>query len=316
VVKHLSELGANVDVYNQCGAQEGKYGSARYIDFARFSDDLSAKIAVAWRNPGIGPFLKGDQRWLWLHDLHAGPGLTREMIEPFTMVRPVSDWHGWYLRQQYPFWDGKIKPTRNGIDLDRFNGVEIERNAHRAIYCSAPDRGLIFLLQMWPMIRKFVPDAELHVFYGWETFDRTIQQTRDPNMAAFKNTIVQMLAQDGVVYRGRLPQKELAREQRMAAVWTYQTSFLEVSCITAMEVMASGCVVLSTIAGAIPETVSSGGLLVRGAPSSDAYQNTFTQYAIALMTKKDGWDTWSQRGLARASRFTWLDVAREWLSHV
>jgi glycosyltransferase involved in cell wall biosynthesis len=169
---------------------------------------------------------------------------------------------------------------------------------------------------MWPMVRQYVPDAELHVFYGWESFDRTIQQTGDRTMIVFKQQVLEMLKQEGVTYRGRVSQPDLAKEMRTATVLTYPTQFLEVSCITAMESMAAGCVVLSTIAGALPETVGTGGLLVRGFPTSDAYQNIFTKDIIALMKDEKARSTWSQRGMNRAEAFPWKGVAQEWLKRI
>jgi glycosyltransferase involved in cell wall biosynthesis len=319
VVKCLSDQGVNVDVYNQCGPFEGKYGNARYLDMTRYNGSDTPRLSIAWRNPNVGPFLKGDHRWLWVHDLHMGPNLTPDHFRSFTAIRPVSNYHGWFLERAYPFLKGKILPTRNGIDLSRFDGPPVERHPHRAIYCSSPDRGLVHLLLMWPMVRRYVPDAELHIFYGWETFDRSIQQTGNRDLLTMKSAILGLLEQNkdqGVVHRGRVSQSQLATEMRSSAVLAYPTQFLEVSCITAMEAMASGTVVLSTIAGALPETVSSGGLLVRGFPTSDAYQSVFTKDLIALMTKADAWDTWSKRGLSRAQDFTWEGVANEWLERI
>lgn len=316
MARELGKLGANVDVYNQCGAQEGLYGNVRYLDYSRYTEKEVAKLAVAWRNPGIGPFLNADHRWLWLHDLHAGPGLTRDMVENFTAIRPVSEYHAWFLRHSYNFMEGKLLPTRNGIDPLRFTGKAPKRNPHRAIYCSSPDRGLVHLLGMWTVVRQYVPDAELHVFYGWESFDRTIQQTGDTKMMVFKQQVLELMKQDGVVSRGRVSQPDLAKEMRQAAVLTYPTQFLEVSCITAMESMAAGCVVLSTIAGALPETVGAGGLLVRGFPTSDAYQNIFTKDIIALMKDDKARDSWSKRGMKRAEVFPWKGVAQEWLKRI
>jgi hypothetical protein len=35
-----------------------------------------------------------------------------------------------------------------------------------ALYTSSPDRGLDFLLELWPRVREQVPDAELHCAYA------------------------------------------------------------------------------------------------------------------------------------------------------
>jgi tetratricopeptide (TPR) repeat protein len=319
VARELGELGVNVDIYNGCGAAEGKYGNVRYLDFNRYNAQGEPKLTVAWRNPAVGPYIKGDHRWLWMHDLHAGPVFSAEHIKPFTLMRPVSDYHGWFLSRAYPFAKDKIAPTRNGIDLRRFSEGEVSRNPHKVIYCSSPDRGLLSLLNMWPIVRRYVTDAELHIFYGWESFDRAINLSQDRNLRLIKAAAVAMLEQlkdQGVIHRGRINQLQLANEMRSAAVLAYPTQFLEVSCITAMETMASGAVVLSTIAGALPETVASGGLLVRGFPTSDAYQNVFTKDLIGLLTKPDAWQVWSARGLERAKVFPWKGVAEEWVERI
>jgi len=52
------------------------------------------------------------------------------------------------------------------------------RHKHWVIYTSSYDRGLEHLLKMWPDVKKAVPDAELHIFYGWiylSAFIRTTQ---------------------------------------------------------------------------------------------------------------------------------------------
>src|SRR5688500_7620896 len=47
----------------------------------------------------------------------------------------------------------------------------------RVIHCSSPDRGLHWLLQEWPAIKRAVPHAELHIYYrlrAWlDQWDRT-----------------------------------------------------------------------------------------------------------------------------------------------
>ncbi len=60
-----------------------------------------------------------------------------------------------------------------GCDPDRFE-EDIEGQAivprynkvsGRVVYCSSPDRGLHWLLQEWPAIRRAVPHAHLRIFY-------------------------------------------------------------------------------------------------------------------------------------------------------
>jgi hypothetical protein len=59
--------------------------------------------------------------------------------------------------------------TRNGIDVSRFEN-EVPKVGNRLIYASSPERGLERLLDLFPLIRAAVPDAELHVYHGFKTW--------------------------------------------------------------------------------------------------------------------------------------------------
>lgn len=51
-----------------------------------------------------------------------------------------------------------------GCDVERYP-VDSAKVPGRVVYCSSPDRGLHWVLQEWPAIKRAVPHAELHVFY-------------------------------------------------------------------------------------------------------------------------------------------------------
>ena len=54
------------------------------------------------------------------------------------------------------------------------------------------------LLDMWPDIKKQVPAAELHIFYGWNIF--TMQcLLKGIGMLSLKNDMVALMKQDGVL---------------------------------------------------------------------------------------------------------------------
>jgi len=50
-----------------------------------------------------------------------------------------------------------------GCDPDRY--PQTEKVPGRVVYCSSPDRGLHWVLQEWPAIKRAVPNATLKVFY-------------------------------------------------------------------------------------------------------------------------------------------------------
>jgi len=55
-------------------------------------------------------------------------------------------------------------------DIDLIEGVVRQQN--RIIYASSYDRGLESVLRNWKEVKTAVPNAELHIFYGWNTYDR------------------------------------------------------------------------------------------------------------------------------------------------
>jgi hypothetical protein len=72
------------------------------------------------------------------------------------------------------------RAARKGVESEGSAGCISARPAKvpgRVIYCSSPDRGLHWLLQEWPAIKRAVPHAELHIYYrlrAWlDQWDRT-----------------------------------------------------------------------------------------------------------------------------------------------
>ena len=95
---------------------------------------------------------------------------------------------------------------------------------HRAIYASSPDRGLEALLadDVWPEIRRQVPDAELRVFYG----DSSLR-IQDPKRADAIAERIKAMRHLGVTSHGRVSARQLAREMLAAGVLAYPTGFEE-----------------------------------------------------------------------------------------
>jgi glycosyltransferase involved in cell wall biosynthesis len=137
----------------------------------------------------------------------------------------------------------------NPIPYDRFrpDRDRLRDRAPRAYYASTPYRGLSYLLQAWPLVQKLVPRAEVHVFSSLAV--NGLPDTEE-NRALYERA----RQTPGVVYRGPVGQAELREEAACARVLAYPCCFPETSCIAAMEAMASGCVVVGTELGALPET--------------------------------------------------------------
>jgi glycosyltransferase involved in cell wall biosynthesis len=303
MAKRLAASGCRVRVF--CRTENpGLYDGVEY----RAMSDLDAvdgcDVFIAWRNAGLLESVPAKVKWLWAHDtgIAAADAWRLSLAD---RVLSLSKWHSLHLAEQHPEIARKIEQTRNGIELSRFD-VAIERNPHKAIYSSSPDRGLDQLLEMWPAIRARVPDAQLHVFYGSAGFAKDYRDDLYWRLAA--------LAPMGVIDRGRVDQGQLAREMLSAGVWLYPSwsggkPFTDTSCISAMEAQAAGMRVVSGSHGALPETAK-GCDIIPGDATTTSFQDEFVIAAIQAMT--DGDESARDAARARATRFTWNDVAAEW----
>lgn len=198
------------------------------------------------------------------HDVDYGEELTPERIANIDSYDVMSNWQARHTMETYP--DGRLGGHRmsllaNGIEPSFFEGKE-ERQRHRFIWSSSPDRGLDVLLGWWPEILEIWPDAELHIFYGFNNIDALADGR--PWLVPFKAKIESLARQKGVVWHGRVGQKALAREFMKSQFWLYPSTdafgepWHETFCITALEAQAAGCIPIFPAVGALPERLEYG----------------------------------------------------------
>jgi glycosyltransferase involved in cell wall biosynthesis len=231
----------------------------------------------------------------------------------------LSEWHRSFFLQTYPFLHpGTVIKTKNGLDLRRFEKTP-KKEGNRLIFASSPDRGLELMLHLMPRIRAEVPDARLHIYYGfdnWKKAANLYNNQHDKDLIANYERLIREAEQRGdVTFHGRVNQKELAEAYMSSKVWTYPTAFTETSCISAMESQASACVPVSTVLAALPETVSHG-FLIRPPNSAPEYQDTFVKRVVNLL--KD--DAVRSDYAAAGREFAFLNhgwdlVAKSWVKH-
>mgnify|MGYP001575301678 CR=1 FL=1 len=309
VAKRFAADGWKVDVYGTPEKYEGIHQSVGYWDLNRLRTDASADVLVSWRVPEAHALsIAVRQKLLWCHDLNKGPD-TDGHWGKWDRVLGVSRWHADYLAQVYNLTNTNYVP--NGIDLDRFS-EPIKKVPFRCVYASSPDRGLETLLTIWPRIVKAEPTAELHIAYGWESFDKSIQLGAT-QLIPIKQRITKLLeTTPNVKWRGRLPQNELAKLYQESYLWPYPTTFLEVSCISAMEAMAGGCVPVTSGAGALPETISDAGIVVYGNAYSEAWADFWLHCALAALCTPDVRKPLAMAGQERVKQLTWDASYARW----
>lgn len=258
-------------------------------------------------------------RAVWLQDVHCG-GLTPYRDTRIDRYLVLTEWHKKNFCRLYPFVDPKkVFLTFNGIDLAPFwePKVPIEKkDPHKCMYVSSPDRGLEYLLEIWPQIVKRVPTATLDIYYGFDNIDKLIASGRD-DLAELKSRIMTKVDRyDSVTYHGRVGQTQLAKAWRDAAIWLYPTAFCETSCISALQAQAGGALVLTTPLAALPE-VASGAYFINGHAGSESYQTAFAKKAVELLNISETKRQQRQSiGFEFVRTRTWELAAKQWLENL
>ncbi len=324
----FARLGFKVVIFCQCQSCEGFFDDVEYLHFEKFHawcDENNPDIVFSSGQLWIfDQPVRAKKRILWFHDSDLGkthdeaPGLfpTEERKAQIDAYFFMSEWQRDNILDMYQL-DGDHYVTRSGIKLDRYDdiGQNIEKQRHRCIYSSSPDRGLERLLNMWPSIHESVPESTLHVFYGFNNFKDSIPDHPDPERSQqwYDQMMTRLLTMPGVSYYGRVDQKRLAIEFSKSSVWLYPTHFTETMCLSALEAMAGDCVPLTTNLGALSTTVGDGGILLDFSEDDQSYREVFTEEAIRLLTDDDYWSHWLKRGKAQLTEYwDWGTIASEW----
>lgn len=307
MARELTELGFNVTVFNSI-AEETVFDGVTYMPWYHYNMEDEYDVFISWRQPQVFDVMKPKAKkiYLWLHDVMQDGEFTPERLEMIDKVFVLSEYH----RSLFPsIPDEKIWLSANGLHLPDME-VDVERQPMRLINTSAPDRGIHCLLKMWPEIKETYPTAELHWFYGWQTYDNYNKD--NPERMALKNEIVKMFEELPDVYdHGRVGHKEIAKEMAMSDIWVYPTEFPEISCISAMKAQALGCIPVCTNVAALNETVQSGIKLDYDKIYSDKDAQAAFITAIGESANLD-------RATVReaGASFDWKNVAKDWAENM
>lgn len=255
----LTKKGWKVTVYGNPDKAKN-YDGVEYKMWHDINPKDEFNVLILWRAIGfidIEP--KSKFTMLWMHDTPNNPDFTEARVSKVDKIAVLSEYHKSLLRMQLPdgtfvkIPDSKIFLTSNGIGelTNEWTG-----SPTRMIYSSSLDRGLPYLLKAWSRIKAEVPDAELNVYYGFEIYDKI--HGNNPARMQWKNQVLTMMKQDGIIYHGRVGHDKLHEEMSRCGLWVYPTDFTEISCITAMLAQALGAVPVVTNYAALEETVKNG----------------------------------------------------------
>ena len=309
----LAKLGHNVEVYNCC-FKDGIYDGVSWKSLWALNQNKKFDVVISLRLLETFKSYKFDSvtKAVWIHDEALSGASQMDNTGDVNLWISVSDTQKKFIEKKEVIKPKNWFVTRNAFDEQIYNDNlrETHKIKNQAIYCSAPDRGLKLLLDMWPEIKERVPDAKLVVtgsFALWGVSD-------EENNRIFKEIYDKVSDLKEVTIFQRLSKHELAKLQAESEVMLYPTDFNEMFCISALECFSVGTPIISSKKAAMVERVKNGenGFLIDLPYGSYAYRKDFIDKACFFFLDQNIKETFSHNALRDSAKMNFENLAKEW----
>ena len=274
MAKELAKLDFEVTVFNNCldstHSTPGVYNNVTYIDnsSAKLHNEIYDIVVVSRTAiPFIDnsyPFLhKAKKKILWLHDTFIeGDQFVEDLVVNGNIdhIFTLSDWHTSYIlncehgkKRNYEVLKKKVFQTRNGAVQHIANVDLSKKDKNHFVYNASATKGMIPLVEdIWPQIKKHVPQAKLSVIGGYYRF----REGAEPD--AQENTVAQLAQRQdlkdlGITFTGVIPQYEIAKILADAWMMLYPGAFPETFGISSVESLLYNTPLVTTTFGALEE---------------------------------------------------------------
>lgn len=181
----------------------------------------------------------------------------------------MSEWHKNYFLNSFQMMKDITHVFPNGINIDKYDNVNVNKKKNSFIYSSFANRGLINLLKMFPKIREILPDATLDIFC--DTRNNWVRSVSNDEM----NLVEIMLNEqkDYITNHGWVTKDVLTNYFLQSEFWFYPCTFQETFCVTALEAAGSETLAITNNLAALNDTVGDRGILIPGNANDIEWQN-------------------------------------------
>ncbi len=275
IAPELQKLGYNVTVYaNVPYPQRGVYpDGVRWQHFSEMDKDVPVDTFIAWRNQSYALMnVPAEKRVIWLHDVQNPAAYTPEILAAVDLVICESNYHAEPVRE---ILGDKLVVLNNAIlppkDLD-----VTKSDPKKIVFMSSPDRGLTTALKIFQLAKQKDPELEFTILYGFSPYERKarVHHThrsnpdlgRDASVDDYERYVGRLIDETGATMLNRVSFDRVWKELEGAGIWLYPTRFPEISCMSAMEAAAAGCVAVTSEYAALSETILPNSLKINLGP--------------------------------------------------
>jgi glycosyltransferase involved in cell wall biosynthesis len=240
MVREIAAAGHEVDAYG-FWVKEHKQGSIHYVPFQVDGDTSNLHLvrkedeyngAVVWNEPDyLTVFPKSVYR-ICVQQLNDFGYCKTDYKQSTDLFLLPSERHREHIIARDGLPPEKCRVLSNCVsNEDNFSGPEDHANK-KIVYCSSPDRGLHWLAEFFPEVRKRVPEAELHIYYRVDSWLNRFNSCWSSNhfeqqMGFRARYITEFLRrhssgkESGVYAHGGVSNKEMAKALQTSRVLAY-----------------------------------------------------------------------------------------------
>lgn len=298
------KLGYSVTVYNNCGSQEGVYDGVQYLHYSKFNPYDSFDTLIMWQFAWRIKFpVQANRVWL---DLGKGVLLPEEAqyekLKNYDLIFCKTSFHRSTLTE---IPDHKVVVIPNGVDPSFLHLAKNPKEPYKLIYASNYIRGLDRMLEFgWPIIQKEIPEATLHIYYGWP-------REAKPE---WKDKMLQLMQLPGVINQGKLGRLELMQAKSTSIINYYGCTFQETDCNTVRESAFVGCIPVTTDYAGLKDKDYC--LKIPGNPYLKETQEALAWKIVELLKEPEQLASLRQDFMQLAQKETWDKVSQLWIDEI
>lgn len=250
LIELAKELGKDYEVTVYHNGEHGIFDGVHYRDHLEFKPFMTRDCFVSFKNKDLWSKSIGAKVKIhWTTEIE--PEWKRHELENVTKVLTISKYHSSRMVTKDP----KIDSLYLWADLERLDKNKVEKEEGTMFYCSSYDRGLEELLLTWSKIKEELGLKTLYITYGWDFINKIIGF--NPQMAEWKERMLKLMKQEGVVELGRLSLDEVSKYYWRSQYWCLPLNNpdSELFCINAVKAQYCECIPVVRRIGALQETV-------------------------------------------------------------
>ena len=187
----------------------------------------------------------------------------------------------------------------NGINTSLSKYKKVKKINNRFIYCSDPDRGLDMLCDILIELKKKYSDITLDIYFG-----------------NLPNKYQKYLNYNWIKYNGKISNDKIFEELSKSDFWLYPNmNSHETFCISCLEAMSCGNVVITRNYSALPEIIGDCGILIPENLSGEKFKE-YTIDKINNILSNNLKKQYQENAYKRSLKYDWKNISQKWIKMI